>query len=234
MLARHDLVSPHRVARYGVNRDDLERIGVPAIEGPSPERTRRDGRDRPDGALLRPLHARGRAALDSPIPVLGTIQDRRNSFLDAVATAATSASSRSPSSIGTISSETIAQRRTRSSRRAARRRQAEEPEGRTPERCLRSHRHRRTTSRERCADSRHRDYVDVLGRQREVGRRGRAGLARPRAPRQRALHARAGSRGARAARHPARPRPALGRSQSVRLRLSRSGCSGESARTPSS
>ena len=85
VLARHDLPSPHRVARYGVNREDLERIGVPAIEravGES-ELIVMDEIGRMELCSERFQRA-VIVALDSEVPVLGTIQDRRNSFLDAV------------------------------------------------------------------------------------------------------------------------------------------------------
>ncbi len=85
VLARQDLVSSHRVSRYGVNRDDLERIGVPAIERAiaSNELVVMDEIGRMElcsDAFMRAV----RAALDSPVPVIGTIQDHRNTFLDGV------------------------------------------------------------------------------------------------------------------------------------------------------
>jgi nucleoside-triphosphatase len=85
VLAQVGLESPFRVGRYGVNRRDLERVGVPAIE-----RAIRD-------AELVVMDEIGRMelcseafqsavirALDSPAPVLGTLQARSNEFLDAV------------------------------------------------------------------------------------------------------------------------------------------------------
>jgi nucleoside-triphosphatase len=85
ILAHVDHPGGYRVGKYGVNRDDLERIGVPAI------------RDAVAGARLVVMDEVGRmelcsesfqdavlAALGSPVPVLGTIQDRTNAFLDAV------------------------------------------------------------------------------------------------------------------------------------------------------
>jgi nucleoside-triphosphatase len=85
ILAHVDHPSRHRVGRYGVNREDLERIGVPAIR----EAIRRaplvvmDEIGRME--LCSPDFRRAvEEALDSPVPVLGTIQDRRNAFLDAV------------------------------------------------------------------------------------------------------------------------------------------------------
>jgi nucleoside-triphosphatase len=85
ILARVDLKSPYRVGKYGVNRADLERVGVRALERGLA------------GSRLIVMDEIGRMelcsesfqeaavhALDSGIPVLGTIQDRSNAFLDAV------------------------------------------------------------------------------------------------------------------------------------------------------
>lgn len=85
VLARVGLASPFRVGRYGVNRDDLERIGVSALERAI------------EVSALIVMDEIGRMelcsdaftdavvrALDSSRPVLGTIQDRRNPFLDSV------------------------------------------------------------------------------------------------------------------------------------------------------
>ncbi|MBM3308327.1 MAG: NTPase [Candidatus Eisenbacteria bacterium] len=85
VLARVDLESPYRVGRYGVNRDDLERVGVPAVERAVA------------GARLVVMDEIGRmelcserfqravlTALDSPVAVLATVQDRSNAFLDAI------------------------------------------------------------------------------------------------------------------------------------------------------
>ena len=85
VLARHDLVSPYRVSRYGVNKDDLESIGVPAIQRAVAENELvvMDEIGRMELCSDRFMHA-VRAALDSTVPVLGTIQDHRNTFLDAV------------------------------------------------------------------------------------------------------------------------------------------------------
>lgn len=85
VLAHVDLASPYHVARYGVNRDDLERVGVAAL-------------DRATGcARLIVMDEIGRMelcselfqsavrrALDSPVPVLATVQDHANPFLDAI------------------------------------------------------------------------------------------------------------------------------------------------------
>jgi len=85
VLARVDLESPHRVGRYGVNRGDIERIGIPALD------------DATAHARLIVMDEIGRMelcspafqsavlrALDSPAWVLGTIQDRSNRFLDSI------------------------------------------------------------------------------------------------------------------------------------------------------
>lgn len=85
ILAHVDRRGGYRVGRYGVNREDLERIGVPAI------------REAVLHARLVVMDEIGRMelcseafqeavreALGSPVPILGTIQDRRNAFLDAV------------------------------------------------------------------------------------------------------------------------------------------------------
>ena len=85
VLAHIDLDSPYRVNRYGVNRDDLERVGIGALE----EATGRAqlivmdeiGRMELCSEAFRIAVLR---ALDSPTPVLGTIQDRSNEFLDSV------------------------------------------------------------------------------------------------------------------------------------------------------
>ncbi len=85
VLARRDLPSPFRVARYGVNREDLERIGVPAIERAvaKSDLVVMDELGRMELCSVSFQYAVG-AALDSPIPVLGTIQERHNAFLDSV------------------------------------------------------------------------------------------------------------------------------------------------------
>ena len=85
VLARVDLDSPWRVGRYGVNRADLESIGVAALDRAiaGARLIVMDEIGRME--LCSPLFqdAVGRA-LDAPIPVLGTIQDRRNPFLDGI------------------------------------------------------------------------------------------------------------------------------------------------------
>ena len=85
VLAHVDLESPHRVGKYGVNRADLERIGVgallDAVENAAIVVMDEIGRmELCSEAFQRAV----RKALDSSRPVLGTIQDRRNPFLDAV------------------------------------------------------------------------------------------------------------------------------------------------------
>jgi nucleoside-triphosphatase len=85
VLAHIDLESGFRAGRYGVNRSDLERIGVPAI---------RDAVERADLIVMDEIgrmelcspafqHEVERA-LDSGTPVLGTLQDRTSPFLDRV------------------------------------------------------------------------------------------------------------------------------------------------------
>jgi nucleoside-triphosphatase len=85
ILAHVGLKSPYRVGKYGVNREDLERVGVRAVL------------DAVSTSRIVVMDEIGRmelcseafqeavvAALDSPKPVLGTLQDRHNLFLDAV------------------------------------------------------------------------------------------------------------------------------------------------------
>jgi nucleoside-triphosphatase len=85
VLAHVDFQSEHRVGKYGVNRADLERVGVAALESAVA------------GAALIVMDEIGRMelcspgfqkavlqALDSPKPVLGTIQESGNPFLDGV------------------------------------------------------------------------------------------------------------------------------------------------------
>lgn len=85
VLAHVAIASEFRVGRYGVNKDDIEAIGVPAID---------DAVLRSDLVVMDEVgrmelcsdafQAAVMRALDSRTPVLGTIQDRRNPFLDAV------------------------------------------------------------------------------------------------------------------------------------------------------
>jgi nucleoside-triphosphatase len=85
VLARVGLKSAYRVGRYGVNRDDLERIGVAALRRAA-ERSAlvvMDEIGRMELCSDAFMEAVVRA-LDSGRPVLGTIQDRRNPFLDSV------------------------------------------------------------------------------------------------------------------------------------------------------
>ena len=85
VLARVDLESPYRVARYGVNRDDLERIGVAALDR-AIGRARLIVMDEIGRMELcsESFQSAVRRALDCPVPVLATIQDHANSFLDAI------------------------------------------------------------------------------------------------------------------------------------------------------
>ncbi len=85
VLARIDHESRFRVGKYGVNPEDLERVGVRSI------------RDAIGRSRLIVMDEIGRMelcspvfqeavgdALDSPTPVLGTLQDRKNDFLDSI------------------------------------------------------------------------------------------------------------------------------------------------------
>ncbi len=85
VLARVDLASAYRVSRYGVNREDLERVGVAALDRA------------PGDARLIVMDEIGRMelcselfqnavhrALESAVPVLAAIQDHANPFLDAI------------------------------------------------------------------------------------------------------------------------------------------------------
>lgn len=85
VLAHVDHESPFRVGKYGVNAEDLERVGVTAIDDALAHARLVVMDEIGRMELCSPLFqdAVGRA-LDSPKPVLGTIQDRRNEFLDAV------------------------------------------------------------------------------------------------------------------------------------------------------
>jgi len=85
VLAHVDQKSLYRVGKYGVNRRDLERVGVPAIEraveGSSLVVMDEIGRMELCSPAFRSAVEK---ALDSPRTVFGTIQDRRNQFLDSV------------------------------------------------------------------------------------------------------------------------------------------------------
>jgi nucleoside-triphosphatase len=85
VLARVDLAGPYRVGRYGVNRDDLERIGVKALDR-AVGRARLIVMDEIGRMELcsEPFQSAVGRALDCPVPVLATIQDRANPFLDAI------------------------------------------------------------------------------------------------------------------------------------------------------
>jgi len=85
VLAHVDLASEYRVGRYGVNRSDLERVGVAALES-AIERSELIVMDEIGRMELcsRPFRDAVIRALDSAKPVLGTIQDRQNEFLNAV------------------------------------------------------------------------------------------------------------------------------------------------------
>ncbi len=85
VLAHVDHESSFRVGKYGVNCEDLERVGVRAID----EAVKHSGLIVMDEIGRMELCSQafqgavGRA-LSSPTPVLGTIQDRSNAFLDSV------------------------------------------------------------------------------------------------------------------------------------------------------
>jgi len=85
VLAHVDLDSPYRVARYGVNRDDLERVGVGAIEE-AVERSSLIVMDEIGRMELcsPPFQRAVLRALDSDVPVFGTLQERPSEFVDAV------------------------------------------------------------------------------------------------------------------------------------------------------
>jgi nucleoside-triphosphatase THEP1/uncharacterized protein with PIN domain len=85
VLAHVSIESPFRVGKYGVNREDLERIGVGALDGAiaSSDLVVMDEIGRMELCSESFQEAVGRA-LDSPKPVFGTIQDRENRFLDEV------------------------------------------------------------------------------------------------------------------------------------------------------
>lgn len=85
ILAHRDLRSPYRVSRYGVNIADLERVGCGALEKAveSADCIVMDevGSMEIHSALFREMVMK---ALSSPVPVLGTLQAKRNDFLDSV------------------------------------------------------------------------------------------------------------------------------------------------------
>ncbi|MBD3347814.1 MAG: NTPase [Candidatus Eisenbacteria bacterium] len=85
VLAHVGIESEHRVGKYGVDREDLERVGVAALESAIEEADLvvmdEIGRMELCSPLFRDAVIR---ALDCPGPVLGTIQDRSNEFLDGV------------------------------------------------------------------------------------------------------------------------------------------------------
>ncbi|MCK4915360.1 MAG: NTPase [Candidatus Eisenbacteria sp.] len=85
VLAHVDLNGPFRVGRYGVNRDDLERVGVSAIDE-AIERSRLIVMDEIGRMELcsDAFQDAVRRALDSRVPVLGTLQERNNDFLNAI------------------------------------------------------------------------------------------------------------------------------------------------------
>ncbi len=85
VLAHVDHEGSFRVGKYGVNCEDLERVGVRAIDEAvkHSELIVMDEIGRMELCSQAFQEAVGRA-LSSPTPVLGTIQDRSNAFLDSV------------------------------------------------------------------------------------------------------------------------------------------------------
>ncbi len=85
VLAHVDHESSFRVGKYGVNCEDLERVGVRAIDEALKHSKLIVMDEIGRMELCSPAfqEAVGRA-LSSPTPVLGTIQDRSNAFLDSV------------------------------------------------------------------------------------------------------------------------------------------------------
>jgi len=85
VLAHEKLDSPYRVGRYGVNRGDLESVGVEALDAAVAGAPLIVMDEIGRMELCSPAFTRAvQRALDCPVPVLGTIQDRTNEFLDAV------------------------------------------------------------------------------------------------------------------------------------------------------
>ena len=85
ILAHVNCRSPYRVSKYGVNIDDLERIGCRALEKAveTADLIVMDeiGRMELYSVLFRGVVLK---ALSSAVPVLGTLQARRNDFLDGI------------------------------------------------------------------------------------------------------------------------------------------------------
>jgi nucleoside-triphosphatase len=84
-LAHVDYRGPYRVASYGVNRDDLERVGVAALDKAveGSELILMDEIGRME-LCSEAFQAAVMRALDAATPVFGTIQAASNPFLDAV------------------------------------------------------------------------------------------------------------------------------------------------------
>ena len=85
VLAHVDHEGSFRVGKYGVNCEDLERVGVRAIDE-AIERSRLIVMDEVGRMELcsDAFQDAVRRALDSRVPVLGTLQERHNDFLDAI------------------------------------------------------------------------------------------------------------------------------------------------------
>jgi nucleoside-triphosphatase len=77
--------SRHRVGRYGVNVQDIDAVAVPAIESAVREKKIVVIDEIARMELFSEAFRRAvTLALDSPCPVLATIQMRRDPFLDAI------------------------------------------------------------------------------------------------------------------------------------------------------
>ena len=85
VLAHVDSPSPFRVGRYGVNVPAFERVGLAAIEQAirHADLVVMDELGRME-LFSRRFEETALRALDSPKPVLGVIQDRKNAFLDGI------------------------------------------------------------------------------------------------------------------------------------------------------
>lgn len=85
VLAHVNCSSRFRVSKYGVNVDDLERIGVAALRHAQHHADLILADEIGRMEMCSPLFCESvTACLDAPAPVLGTLQDRRDPFLDEV------------------------------------------------------------------------------------------------------------------------------------------------------
>ncbi|MHC4943143.1 MAG: NTPase [Planctomycetota bacterium] len=85
LLAHVDCRSRHRVGKYGIHLEDLERIAVPAIQKAAEERlcVIIDEIARME-LFSKAFREAVLLALDAPVPLLATLQVRRDPFLDAL------------------------------------------------------------------------------------------------------------------------------------------------------